>query len=82
MLALLLLALGLERMKQKIAMQAPTGLLFLVMVLMTAILLIWRKKFFLQKFQPKMFFLGTFATQCQGALAVCLEVSKQSVKGP
>ena len=30
----------------------------------------------------KMCFLGTFATQCQGALAVCLEVSKQSAKGP
>ena len=28
MLALLLLALGLERMQQKNAMQAPTGLLF------------------------------------------------------
>ena len=82
MLALLLLALGLERMKQKNAMQAPTGLLFLVMVLMTTILLIWRNKKFLQKSQPKNDFLGTFATQCQGALAVCLEVSKQSAKGP
>jgi hypothetical protein len=82
MLALLLLALGLERMKQKIAMQAPTGLLFLVMVLMTAILLIWRKKFFCKSSSQKMIFLGTFATQCQGALAVCLEVSKQSAKGP
>ena len=26
--------------------------------------------------------LGTFAKQCQGALAVFLEVSKQSAKGP
>lgn len=40
------------------------------------------KKDFLQTFQPKKHFLGTFATQCQGALAVCLEVSKQSAKGP
>ena len=57
MLALLLLALGLERMKQKIAMQAPTGLLFLVMVLMTTILLIWRKKFIFAKVPAKNVFL-------------------------
>ena len=82
MLALLLLALGLERMQQKNAMQAPTGLLFLVMVLMTTILLIWRNKNFLQSPSQKMICLGTFAKQCQGALAVFLEVSKQSAKGP
>ena len=42
---------------------------------------IWRKKC-ANVPAKKMCFLGTFATQCQGALAVCLEVSKQSAKGP